>query len=83
MLWKAEAYNETGAYAQAVGIINRIRQRARTSVTATGTLPPAGTLPDRNVASTDKNQIKAWLMHERRVELGFESQRLLQPAVRN
>ncbi len=75
LLWKAEAYNETGAYAQAVAIINRIRQRARTSVTATGTLPPAGTLPDRNIASTDKAQIRAWLMHERRVELGFESQR--------
>jgi len=37
-------------------------------------LPPAGTLPDR-IASVDKTQIKGWLMHERRVELGFESQR--------
>ena len=37
--------------------------------------PPAGTLPDRNVASTDKDQIKNWLVQERRVELGFESQR--------
>jgi hypothetical protein len=37
-------------------------------------VPPAGTLPDRP-ASVDKVQIKGWLMHERRVELGFESQR--------
>jgi len=74
MLWKAEAYNETGSFAQAIAIINSIRQRARTSLTVAGTLPPAGTLPDRG-ASTDKAQIQTWLMHERRVELGFESQR--------
>ena len=74
LLWKAEAYNETSGYAQAILIINAIRARARTSLTATGTLPPAGTLPDR-AASVDKAQIKAWLVHERRVELGFESQR--------
>jgi starch-binding outer membrane protein, SusD/RagB family len=74
LLWKAEAYNETGMYPQAIAIINTIRNRARTSVTVGGTLPPAGTLPDR-IASVDKTQIKGWLMHERRVELGFESQR--------
>ena len=75
LLWKAEAYNETGTYPQAIVIINRIRERARTGVTVNGTLPPVGTLPDRSIASTDKNQIKDWLMHERRVEFGFESQR--------
>ena len=74
LLWKAEAYNETAQYPQAIAIINTVRARARTSVTVSGTLPPAGTLPDRT-ASTDKAQIKGWLMHERRVELGFESQR--------
>jgi len=75
LLWKAEAYNETGNYPQAIAIINTIRNRARTSVTAGGALPPPGTLPDRSVASVDKNEIMGWLMHERRVELGFESQR--------
>jgi len=75
LLWKAEAYNETGDYPQAIAIINTIRNRARTSVTVGGGLPPAGTLPDRSVASVDKNEIMGWLMHERRVELGFESQR--------
>lgn len=74
LLWKAEAYNETGAYSQAIAIINTIRARARTSVRPDGTLPPAGTLPDRP-ASTNKAEIMAWLVHERRVELGFESQR--------
>jgi len=75
LLWKAEAYNETGNYAQAIAIINRVRQRARNNVTISGTAVPAGTLPDRNTASTDKAQITTWLRHERRVELSFESQR--------
>ncbi|HZK93452.1 MAG TPA: RagB/SusD family nutrient uptake outer membrane protein [Prolixibacteraceae bacterium] len=75
MLWKAEALNETGSYPAAIALINKVRERARLSITATGTTPPAGTLPDRNVASTDKAEIKDWLVKERRVELGFESQR--------
>ena len=75
LLWKAEAYNETGSYSQAVAIINRIRQRARNGLTVSGSVAPAGTLPDRNTASVDKTQITGWLRHERRVELGFESQR--------
>lgn len=75
MLWKAEALNETGNYADAIAIINTVRQRARTTISAGGTYPPAGTLPDRDVTSTNKDQIKQWLVQERRVELGFESQR--------
>jgi len=75
LLWKAEAYNELGNASQSIAIINRIRQRARNGATINGGPPPAGTLADRNPAVTDKAQIKTWLMHERRVELGFESQR--------
>lgn len=74
LLWKAEAYIETGNYTAAIAIINGIRQRARNGVAVNGTLPPAGTLPDRP-ASSDKTEVTAWLRHERRVELGFESQR--------
>jgi hypothetical protein len=76
LLWKAEAYNETGNYSAALAIINQVRARARNTVTATGGTAPVGTLPDRP-ASTDKPTIKAWLISERRVELGFESQRML------
>ncbi len=75
MLWKAEALNETGSYSEAIALINSVRERARLTVTFDGTYPPAGTLPDRDVASTDKAQIKDWLVQERRVEFGFESQR--------
>jgi hypothetical protein len=75
LLWKAEAYNETGSSANAIAIINKIRQRARNGATISGGVVADGTLPDRNAASTDKAQITGWLRHERRVELGFESQR--------
>jgi hypothetical protein len=75
LLWKAEAYNELGNAAQSIAIINRIRARARNGGTINDTPTPDGTLPDRDVAVTDKAQIKAWLIHERRVELGFESHR--------
>lgn len=74
MLWKAEALNETGDYSGAVTIINQIRLRARTSPTADGSAIPVGTLRDRG-SSTNASEIKGWLMAERRVELGFESQR--------
>ncbi len=74
LLWKAEALNETGDYSGAIAIINEIRSRARTTATADGSLIPSGTLADRPI-STDASQIKGWLMSERRVELGLESQR--------
>lgn len=76
LLWKAEALLETNDYAGAIGIINQIRNRARTTPSATGVVPPAGTLPDRPTSS-DPATIKGWLIAERRVELGFENQRML------
>ncbi len=76
LLWKAEAYLETGNTVEAIKIINKIRERARTTVTIEGSTPPDGTLPDYDENETDASVIKDWLIHERRVELGFESQRL-------
>ena len=76
LLWKAEALNETGNYSGAIAIINQIRTRARTTVTATGGTAPVGTLIDRPT-STDKATVKGWLISERRAELGFENQRML------
>ena len=76
LLWKAEALNEMGDATGAIAIINEIRARARNTVDAEGNTPPAGTLPDRP-ASTDQATIKGWLISERRVELGFENQRML------
>ena len=76
LLWKAEAYIESSNLPSAIALINRIRQRARTSADVSGNLPPVGTLADRP-ASTDAAQVKNWLIQERRVELGFEEQRIL------
>lgn len=75
MLWKAEAYNELGQSKEAITIINQIRDRARNSTTVDEGNAPDGTLPDRDINTTDKDKIREWLMHERRVELGFECQR--------
>jgi hypothetical protein len=75
LLWKAEALNEKADFATAVVYINKIRTRARNTVTVNGTFAPAGTLADRP-ASTDKATIKGWLISERRAELGFENQRM-------
>jgi starch-binding outer membrane protein, SusD/RagB family len=76
LLWKAEAYIETANLPAAIAIINQVRTRARNTATATGGIVPPTALPDRP-ASSDKATVKGWLISERRVELGFESQRLL------
>ena len=76
LLWKAEALNETNDFSGAIAIINQIRTRARTTINTLGVIPPVGTLPSRP-ASTDKATVKGWLIAERRAELGFENQRML------
>ncbi len=76
LLWKAEALNETNDQAGAIAIINQVRKRARETPTINSVPVPIGTLPDRQ-ASTDKTQVKTWLMQERRVELGLEGERFL------
>lgn len=76
LLWKAEAMIETGNLSGAITIINQIRTRARNTSTADGSITPVGTLLDRPI-STDKTTVKKWLISERRAELGFENQRLL------
>jgi len=74
LLWKAEALIENTDLSDAIAIINQIRTRARTSETADGSVVPPGTLPNRP-SSTNAAEVMGWLMAERRVELGFESQR--------
>src|SRR5690606_6433557 len=64
LLWKAEALNDLGNYPESISLINQIRTRARTSTNFDGGAAPAGTLPDRP-ASTDKAQIKNWIIQER------------------
>ena len=66
LLIAAEALNEIGQTAEAVGLINRVRARAR------GTLP-AQIL--RAINSTDQGQVREFVWRERRAELGMEQHR--------
>ncbi|SHJ06998.1 RagB/SusD family nutrient uptake outer membrane protein [Pseudozobellia thermophila] len=74
LLWKAEALNESGKPTEAIPIINQIRERAKNTPTADGTVVPEATLAPREETG-DQAQVRTWIQSERRVELGFESHR--------
>ncbi|WP_319592472.1 RagB/SusD family nutrient uptake outer membrane protein [uncultured Draconibacterium sp.] len=70
LLLKAEAIIRSGGNAaDAIALINQIRERARNSTTD-GTMSeiPA----DLDVAETDSDLILEWIYNERRIELAFE-----------
>ena len=78
LLIEAEAANEAGNSAAALGPLNLVRKRARESYLYDLTLPgagtvPAGLLPD--ITTTDQNQLRDLIRHERRTELALEFQR--------
>jgi hypothetical protein len=85
LLMKAEAAAQLNKNSEAVGLVNQVRQRARTSTrppgTTVGTLTyapantPAGTLPDLAAGLSGQALLNA-IWHERRVEFGEESLRL-------
>ena len=70
LLLKAEAILQSGgSTAEAIGLINQVRTRARTMV-------PAGTAPaDYSTAETNKTTIQNWIMNERFIELAAEGHR--------
>jgi hypothetical protein len=70
LLLKAEAILQSGgSAAEAIGLINQVRARARA-------MAPAGVEPaDRSTAQTDKSIIMGWIMTERLLELTGEGQR--------
>ncbi len=74
-LWKAEALLETGDLNAAIQIINEIRERARNTPDPDGETISINELPERDESETDEETVREWLIHERRVELGFESHR--------
>jgi len=70
LLLKAEAILQSnGSTAEAIGLINQVRTRARNMV-AGGTVPA-----NLSTAQTDKTVIMQWIMDERLVELAAEGQR--------
>ena len=79
LLFNAEALNELGQTSAAVVPLNLVRKRARESYLYDSTLNkgtdtiPAGLLLD--VPGISQGQVRTAIVHERRVELGFEFHR--------
>lgn len=70
LLMKAEAFNEMGQADSALANLNKVRARARASF--------QGTLPDdllQDVITTNGNELRTIIQHERRVELAQEFHR--------
>lgn len=70
LLMKAEAFNETGKADSALANLNKVRARARASFQ--GTLP--GDLL-QDISTTNANELRSIIQHERRVELAQEFHR--------
>lgn len=70
LLMKAEAFNEINNADSAKSNLNKVRHRARASFIGT---PPVDLLPD--ITTTDTNQLREAIRHERRVELAQEFHR--------
>ena len=78
LLFNAEALNELGQTTVAIIPLNEVRKRARESYLYDSTLigygtVPAGLLPD--IPAISQSQVRTAIIHERRVELGFEFHR--------
>ena len=82
LLIEAEALNEAGQSAAALGPLNQVRKRARESYlydpalggsAAGGGTVPAGLLPD--ITTADQSALRDLIRQERRVELATEFQR--------
>lgn len=68
LLWEAEALSELGRVTEAQVPLERVRARARAQAA-----DPATALPP--VTTTDQQEMREAVRHERRVELGFELHR--------
>jgi len=78
LLFNAEALNETGQTSAALIPLNAVRKRARESYLYDSSLNgygavPTGLLPD--VPLVSQGQVRTAIIHERRMELGFEFHR--------
>jgi len=78
LLFNAEALNELGQTSAAIIPLNEVRKRARESYLYDSTLigfgsVPAALLPD--VPAVSQGQLRIAIIHERRMELGFEFHR--------
>ena len=75
LLWKAEALIMTGRTDEGLQIIDEIRGRAKNTSDVNGKLPPSTILLPYAGRGLDQASAFNALVNERRLELGFESQR--------
>jgi hypothetical protein len=78
LLIQAEALCELDRGSEALVPLNRIRKRARESYLFDENLEGFGAVPDGllpDVVTTDQNQLREAIRHERRIELSFECMR--------
>jgi starch-binding outer membrane protein, SusD/RagB family len=78
LLFKAEALNELGRTVESLIPLNLVRKRARESYLYDNTLAGFGTVPTNllpDVVSTNQEDARIAIRHERRVELGLEFHR--------
>ncbi len=78
LLFKAEALNELGRTAESLIPLNLVRKRARESYLYDNKFPGFGTVPANllpDVVSTNQENVRTAIRHERRVELGLEFHR--------
>lgn len=75
LLWKAEAFIETGNIESGLEIVDQIRERARNTPNLDGSPVPEGALAGYSGNGLNAEEAKEALYKERRLELGFESQR--------
>lgn len=77
LLWKAEALIQLGQVEEGLAIVDQIRERARNTPALDGSEVPVGALPPFSGLGLSQAEALAVIVHERRVELGFESQRFM------
>ncbi len=78
LLIKAEALNELGRSLEALNPLNAVRKRARESYLFDEDISGFGTIPDGllpPIEGASQSELEEAIMHERRVELGFEFHR--------
>jgi hypothetical protein len=78
LLFNAEALNELGQMSAAIIPLNQVRKRARESYLYDSTLNGFGTVPQGllpDVPAISQIQLRTAIIHERRMELGFEFHR--------
>lgn len=77
LLWKAEAQIQLGEVEGGLAIVDQVRERARNTPAIDGSAVPIDALPPYSGLGLSQAEALAAIVHERRVELGFESQRFM------